>query len=293
MKSARRWYECVVTIPRSALQRAVSVALEEDLGRGDATTDACVERERAGRASMRARERLVWCGADAVVEVFRQIDPGIEVRVLRPEGTWVEAGDAVVEVRGAAAGILGGERVALNFAQRMSGVATLTRRFVEALPLGSRTRITDTRKTTPGLRALERHAVRAGGGHNHREDLAAAVLIKDNHLAAAGGVRAAIERARAHATHTSRIECEVGTLDELRAALAAGVDVVLLDNFDDPMVAEAVRIVGGRACVEVSGGITLDRVPPLARAGAEIISVGALTHSAPAVDLGLDWVEGT
>lgn len=292
MKHARRWYECVVTIPRSALQRVVSVALEEDLGRGDATTDACVERTRAGRASMRARERLVWCGADAVVEVFRQIDPGIEVRVLRPEGAWVEAGDAVVDVAGAAAGILGGERVALNFAQRMSGVATLTRRFVEALPEGSRARITDTRKTTPGLRALERHAVRAGGGHNHREDLAAAVLIKDNHLAAAGGVRAAIERARAHAAHTSRIECEVGTLDELREALAAGVDVVLLDNFDDAMVADAVRIVGGRACVEVSGGITLDRVPTLARAGAEVISVGALTHSAPAVDLGLDWIEG-
>lgn len=281
-----------MTIPRSALQRIVALALEEDLGRGDVTTDACIERTRAGQASMRARQRLVWCGADPVVEVFRQVDPAIETRVLRPEGTWVEPGDAVVEVRGGAAGLLGGERVALNFAQRMSGVATLTRRFVDALPPGSRTRITDTRKTTPGLRAFERHAVRCGGGHNHREDLAAAVLIKDNHLVAAGGVGAAIERARAFATHTSRIECEVGTLEELREALAAVADVVLLDNFDDATVAEAVRIVAGRARVEVSGGITLERVPALARAGAEIISVGALTHSAPAVDLGLDWVDG-
>jgi nicotinate-nucleotide pyrophosphorylase (carboxylating) len=281
-----------VAIPRPALQRVVALAIEEDLGRGDVTTDACVAGGRAGHAVMRARERLVWCGAEPAVEVFRQIDPAIETRLLVPEGTWVAPGTAVLDVHGPAAGLLGGERVALNFAQRMSGVATLTRRFVEALPEGSRARITDTRKTTPGLRALERHAVRTGGGHNHREDLAAAVLIKDNHLAAAGGVQVAIERARAHAAHTSRIECEVGSLSELREALAAGADVVLCDNFDDAAVAEAVRIVAGRARVEVSGGITIERVPALARAGAEIISVGALTHSAPAVDLGLDWVEG-
>jgi nicotinate-nucleotide pyrophosphorylase (carboxylating) len=179
--------------------------------------------------------------------------------------------------------------VALNFMQRLSGVSTMTRRFVDALPDGSTTRITDTRKTTPGMRAFERYAVRCGGGFNHREDLGAAVLIKDNHIAAAGGCRQAIERAKAYAPHTCRIECEVDTHEQLEEALSAGADIIMLDNFDDEAIQRALATVGGRAIVEASGGITLARVAVLGALGVDIISVGALTHSAPASDLGLDW----
>jgi nicotinate-nucleotide pyrophosphorylase (carboxylating) len=179
--------------------------------------------------------------------------------------------------------------VALNFVQRLSGIATITRRFVDALPKGSKTRITDTRKTTPGLRAFERYAVRCGGAHNHREDLSSAVLIKDNHISAAGGIRAAIENAREHAPHTSRIECEVDSMAQLEEALASGAEIVLLDNFLDSDLPAAVALVAGRALIEVSGNVTLARVPVIAGYGVDVISVGALTHSAPAADVGLDW----
>lgn len=182
-----------------------------------------------------------------------------------------------------------GERVALNLVQRMCGVATQTRAFVDAIPDGCKTRITDTRKTTPGLRALERYAVRVGGGYNHRDDLGAAVLIKDNHIAACGGIQAAIERARAGAPHTAKIECEVDSLDQLDEALAAGADIVLLDNMPAAVVRAAVERTRGRAELEASGGVTLARVDELARAGVDAISVGALTHSVPAVDVGLDF----
>ncbi|HTQ46976.1 MAG TPA: carboxylating nicotinate-nucleotide diphosphorylase, partial [Polyangiaceae bacterium] len=178
---------------------------------------------------------------------------------------------------------------ALNFVQHLCGVASRARAYVEAVPAGCSARIADTRKTTPGLRALERYAVRAGGAHNHRDDLGAAVLIKDNHVAACGGVRAAIERARAAAPHTAKIECEVDSLAQLDEALSAGVDIVLLDNMATSTVAEAVKRVAGRAVVEASGGITLARVAELARAGVDAISVGALTHSVQAADIGLDF----
>jgi nicotinate-nucleotide pyrophosphorylase (carboxylating) len=183
-----------------------------------------------------------------------------------------------------------GERVALNFAQRMSGVATATRVFVDAVPAGATTRITDTRKTTPGLRLLERYAVRAGGGRNHRDNLGSAVLIKDNHIAACGSVTRAIARARDRAPHTCRIECEVDTLAQLDEALEAKADVILLDNMDTPTVAQAVKRAAGRAILEASGGITLARVAELSKAGVDAISVGALTHSSPAADIGLDFV---
>jgi nicotinate-nucleotide pyrophosphorylase (carboxylating) len=182
-----------------------------------------------------------------------------------------------------------GERTALNFVQRMCAVATRARAFVDAVPAGCATRITDTRKTTPGLRAVERYAVRVGGAHNHRDNLGAAVLIKDNHVAACGGVRAAIERARAAAPHTAKIECEVDTLAQLDEALAAGADIVLLDNMQTAMVLEAARRARGRALLEASGGVTLERVAELARAGVGVISVGALTHSIVAADVGLDF----
>jgi nicotinate-nucleotide pyrophosphorylase (carboxylating) len=192
-------------------------------------------------------------------------------------------------VEGSARSILMAERTALNFAQRMSGIATLARRYVGALPAGSRTRVTDTRKTTPGLRALERWAVRTGGAHNHRDTLGSAVLIKDNHIEAAGGIRTAIERARARAPHTSKIEIEVESLAALEEALAAGADIVMLDNFTPSDVETAARRAHEQgALVEVSGGITLERIADLARAGVDVISVGALTHSAPAADISLD-----
>jgi nicotinate-nucleotide pyrophosphorylase (carboxylating) len=277
-----------------SLSRIVALALEEDVGRGDITTDSCVPREVQGSCLFRARAGLVVSGGDIIREVFRQLDPNVVVRGLVADGTWLTKDGVIAQVSGSAASLLKGERVALNFIQRLSGIATLTRRYVDALAKGSHTRIADTRKTTPGLRALERQAVRAGGGHNHREDLGSAVLIKDNHVAAAGGVAQAITRCRANAPHTSRIECEVDSLEQFETALAAGADIVLLDNFDDEMVQQAVtinRARTSRAILEASGGITLERITRLSSLGVDVISVGALTHSAPSVDIGLDWSE--
>jgi nicotinate-nucleotide pyrophosphorylase (carboxylating) len=276
--------------PRHVLERVVALALEEDLGRGDLTTEATVPDSVPGAALFNAREPLVLSGLAVIEAVFRQVDPGLVVTALRADGEHLAKGDGACRVEGSAASILRGERVALNFVQRMSGVATQARRYVQALPEGSRTRIADTRKTTPGLRALERYAVRCGGAHNHREDLSSAVLIKDNHIAAAGGVQAAIQRARAYAPHTTRVECEVDTMAQLQVALDAGADIIMLDNFDDEAVREAITVAAGRCLLEASGGITLERVRSLGTLGVDVISVGALTHSAPAVDLGLDWV---
>ncbi len=276
-------------LPQTALSRIVRTALDEDLGRGDITTDACLDPGAQGQALIRARQSLVFCGFAVVREVFQQVDSDLVVVPRCAERHQLQAGQAGVDIYGRAASILEGERVALNFLQRMCGIATLARAFVDRLPPDSRTRVTDTRKTTPGLRLLERYAVRCGGAHNHREDLASAVLIKDNHVAACGGIGPAIERARQYAPHTSRITCEVDDMDAVREALGAGADVILLDNFGDEQLAEAVKEVAGRALVEVSGGVTLDRVQAIARAGADVISVGALTHSAPAADLGMDW----
>ncbi|GAB4215212.1 MAG: carboxylating nicotinate-nucleotide diphosphorylase [Sandaracinaceae bacterium] len=275
--------------PRFVVEDTVRRALAEDLGRGDVTTDATVPPDTRGTAVLVAREPLVVSGLSVFALTFEVVDPQVEVALLADDGALLPKGALAARVRGPAASILKGERVALNFVQRLSGVATKTRAFVDALPPGSRTRIADTRKTTPGLRALERYAVRCGGGHNHRDDLSSAVLIKDNHIAAAGGVRVAVERARAHAPHTSRIECEVDRMEQLREAIEAGAEVVLLDNFDDATLREAVAFVAGRALVEVSGGVTLERVPVIAAAGVDVISAGGLTHSARAVDLALDW----
>jgi nicotinate-nucleotide pyrophosphorylase (carboxylating) len=275
--------------PRSTVRAIVALALHEDAGRGDITSEACIDADLTYRAELRARESLVLAGALVLDEVFAQVDPGVRVTRHARDGATLDAGDRVATLEGSARSLLLGERVALNLLQRMCGVATLTRRFVDAVPPGSKTRIADTRKTTPGLRALERYAVRCGGGFNHREDLSSAILIKDNHVAAAGGVKAAIERARAHAPHTSRIECEVDTEAQLREAIEAGAEIVLLDNFQDDAVARAVSEYRGRAQIEVSGGITLERIPGLAAMGVDVISVGALTHSFRAADLGLDF----
>jgi len=278
-------------LPPIELTRIVALALAEDLGRGDITTDACVPPDVLGVCAFRSRAELVVTGGAIIGEVFRQIDPAVRVFDLVNDGTLLSSGAVLARISGPAASLLKGERVALNFLQRLCGVATITRRYVDALPSGSKTRVVDTRKTTPGLRALERRAVRAGGGHNHREDLGSAVLIKDNHVAAAGGVSAAIQRCREQAPHTSRIECEVDSLAQLEEALAARADIVLLDNFDDADVARAVELNRGRAILEASGNITLARITKLAQIGVDVISVGALTHSAPSVDIGLDWEE--
>jgi len=270
------------------LDQLVDLALNEDLAGGDLTTEATVGLTDRAIARAVAHSPLVVCGGDVFARVFYRVDPGVRVERRVAEGQRAKPDDVLWIAEGATRSLLMAERTALNFAQRMSGVATLTRRFVDALPGNALTRIVDTRKTTPGLRFLERYAVRCGGGHNHRDNLGSAVLIKDNHIVAAGGVREALERARKHAPHTSRLEIEVESLDMLDDALEAGADVVMLDNFAPDQIAIAVERAHGRALVEVSGGIGLERVPALAAAGVDVISVGALTHSAAAADIGLD-----
>lgn len=268
-------------------------ALEEDLAGGDVTTEACVEASVRATATFVVRGSVVVAGLPIAARVFQRLDPSVEL-VGDPaarEGARAVRGEVLLTVKGSARTLLMGERVALNFVQRMTGVATLTRAFVDAVPQGARTRIVDTRKTTPGLRVVERYAVRCGGGRSHRDMLGSAVLIKDNHLVAAGGVRPAIERARAFAPHTSKIECEVETFAQLDEALAAGADVILLDNMDDAATTEAVTTIRRRAphvVIEASGNISIARAGALAAIGVDVISVGALTHSAPAADVALD-----
>jgi nicotinate-nucleotide pyrophosphorylase (carboxylating) len=276
-------------LPPLAIDRAVAVAIEEDLASGDITTEACIDADAHAVAHAVARRPLVVCGGPVFARVFGRVDSSLHVEAHVGEGARVGAGARLWTVRGRARSVLMAERVALNFVQRMCGVSTMTRAFVDAVPPGAKARIVDTRKTTPGLRALERYAVRVGGGHNHRDDLGAAVLIKDNHVAACGGIRQAIHRARASAPHTTKIECEVDSLEQLDDALAAGAEIVLLDNMDLAGVATAVRRAHGRALLEVSGGVTLERVAEIARTGVEVISVGALTHSVAAADIGLDF----
>lgn len=273
------------------LARVVDVALAEDLAAGDITTRAVIPADALARGAFVSRERAVLAGVGVAAYVFHRVDPRVRVEVLRADGAALEPGDVVARVEGSAHGVLTAERVALNLLQRMCGTATRARDFAARVPAGCETRITDTRKTTPGLRALERYAVRMGGAHNHRNDLGSAVLIKDNHVAVCGGVRAAIERARRAAPHTMRVECEVQSLDELEEALAAGADVIMLDNFDDDAVAEALRRVAPRSprpVIEASGGVGLDRIERLARLGVDVISIGSLTHGARAIDIGLD-----
>ena len=276
-------------LPTVIVDRIVDAALAEDLGAGDVTTEACIPVETTSTAHAVARRDMVVCGGPVFARVLTRVDASLVFTAHAAEGARVGPGTRLWTAQGRARSLLMAERTALNLAQRMSGVATMTRAYVDLVPAGSKTRITDTRKTTPGLRVLERYAVRVGGGKNHRDNLGAAVLIKDNHVAACGGVARAIERAKEHAPHTCKIECEVDTLEQLDEALAAGADIVLLDNMDTPTVAEAVRRTKGRALLEASGGITLARVAELARAGVDAISVGALTHSTPASDIGLDF----
>jgi nicotinate-nucleotide pyrophosphorylase (carboxylating) len=275
-------------IPGVLLDEIIVHALREDLHAGDLTTDAIVGADDRAVGRAVAHAPLVVCGADVFARVFYAVDRGLRVESLLEEGARAKPSDVLFVVEGSTRSILLGERTALNFVQRLSGIASLTRTFVDAIPAGSALRVVDTRKTTPGLRALERYAVRTGGGHNHRNDLGASVLIKDNHIVAAGSIALAIERARAYAPHTTRIEVEVESLEGLDEALAHRADCVLLDNFAAELLPEAVRRASGRALLEASGNMSVERIPALAAAGIDIVSVGALTHSAKASDIGLD-----
>ncbi|WP_225767540.1 carboxylating nicotinate-nucleotide diphosphorylase [Inquilinus sp. Marseille-Q2685] len=267
----------------------VRAALAEDLGRaGDITSAAVIPAEARMRGAIAARQPGTVAGTDAAALAFRLLDPAIVVTVLMPDGSRAAPGDAVIRIDGPARPILAAERVALNLLCHLSGVATATAALAAAAR-PHKARIACTRKTTPGLRALEKHAVRAGGGVNHRFGLDDAVLIKDNHIAVAGGVRPAIARARAAVGHLVKIEVEVDTLGQLDEALAEGVDAVLLDNMTPDQLREAVRRVGGRAVTEASGRVTAETVPAIAAAGVDLISAGWITHSAPILDLGLDW----
>lgn len=273
--------------PRSELERIVALALAEDIGRGDATSRAIVDPGERGRATVSFRAPGVVCGLPVVAEVFRQIDRSTAVVVLVPEGTRLDAPAPVARIEGATLALLAGERVALNFVARLAAVATLTRRYVDAIA-GTRARILDTRKTTPGLRSLEKYAVRVGGGRNHRLGLDDGILIKDNHLAFAGSIGEAVRRARAAAPLGLRVEVETETLDDVREALGAGADMLLLDNMLPPLMRQAVGLVAGRIPLEASGGITLSNVREIAETGVDLISVGALTHSAGSLDVSMD-----
>ncbi len=260
----------------------------EDVGRGgDLTTDAIVGAQRAAKAQIVARRRGIVAGLGVALLAFRLLDDRVTAVTHVGDGEPIEAGEAIADLDGSARAILTGERTALNLLCRLSGIATATRALVD-LAAGTNAKIADTRKTTPGLRALEKYAVACGGGTNHRFGLDDGILIKDNHLALAGSIHAAVAAARAHAGHMVKLEVEVDTLDQLRDALAEPIDAVLLDNMTPAQLAEAVRVVAGRVVTEASGGVTRDNVLEIARAGVDVISVGALTHSAPALDIGLD-----
>ena len=274
-----------------AVRRLIELALDEDLGRGDVTSQVTVGTNGPTiSADMSVREPIVAFGVDIAAAVFAMVDSEIAVDVISPDGARLDRGALILAVKGPAHGVLAAERTALNFIQRLSGVATLAKRYADAVAsAGGKARVVDTRKTTPGFRVLEKAAVLAGGCSNHRFDLGSGILIKDNHIAACGSVRAAVEAAKAKAPHPLRIEVEVTNLGELDEALAAGAEIVLLDNMSPAQVeVAAARAHSKNVVVEVSGGITLATIGDYARAGADLISVGALTHSAPAVDIGLD-----
>ena len=275
----------------TAIDTVVRAALDEDAPWGDVTSEVLIPADAVATAQLVARESGVFSGGPVFASAFRLTDQRIDVCLFVADGAVFEAGEVLAEASGPARGILQAERIGLNFVQRMSGIATLTALYV-AETAGTRARIVDTRKTTPGLRAIERHAVRSGGGHNHRFSLSDAVMAKDNHLAVltAGGLglTEALLQVRDRISHTTHLEVEVDRIDQIEPVLAAGVDTIMLDNFTPEHLAEGVRLTAGRALVEASGGVSLATVRAIAESGVDIISVGALTHSVRSLDLGLD-----
>jgi len=282
-------------ISKEHVEQAVGSALAEDLASGDITTDLLVQSDLEGKAAILVKRDGVLVGIDVAKEVFRQVDPSLHFKALVKDGAKVRKGDAVATVEGKVASMLKAERTALNFLQHLSGIATETARYVDAV-LGTKAIITDTRKTIPGLRLLEKYAVRAGGGRNHRLNLGDGVLIKDNHLAALRssgvGLGEAVKQARERVPRTMKIEVEVESIEQAREALSAGADIIMLDNMNLKDMRRVVELVQGRALLEASGGITLDNVRSVAEAGVDLISVGALTHSAKALDISLEVEPG-
>jgi nicotinate-nucleotide pyrophosphorylase (carboxylating) len=272
------------------LHSQIRTFLAEDIGRGDLTSESIFSNGETGSARLVAREPFVAAGVAAVAaEVFRVQNRDITIMDTVAEGSRMQPGEVLMTVRGPVVDLLKAERVALNLLQRLSGIATLTSRFV-AVVEGTKVRITDTRKTTPGLRVLEKYAVQVGGGSNHRFNLTDGVLIKDNHIAACGSIAEAVRRVRVKAPHTIKIEVETDTIDQVDDCLACGADIIMLDNMSPETMKEAVRRIRGRALVEASGGVNLDTVRAIAECGVDIISIGALTHSAPSCDIGMDWL---
>lgn len=276
---------------KNNLQQIIRSFLSEDIGRGDLTSEALFAPDQQGKANFVARQSMVVAGADMVAgEVFRVQNERVQVLNAVKDGTKVGKGDIILTVEGAVIDLLKAERVALNLLQRLSSIATLTADFVRAVD-GYPVKIADTRKTTPGLRILEKYAVRVGGGSNHRFNLADGVMIKDNHIAASGSIASAVKRARLAVPHTIRIEVETDTLEQVGECLECGVDIIMLDNMSYAEMAEAVALIDGRALVEASGGVTLETVAQVAATGVDIISSGALTHSVSSCDIGMDWIE--
>jgi len=264
----------------------IEQALAEDIGPGDLTTEALIDPELQGQATIVAKQDFLVAGLEIAGQVFHTLNPTIEFKALLKDGGRAAPGEVLAEVYGPVADLLRGERVALNFLQHLSGIATHTHKFVQAVA-GLPVKILDTRKTTPGLRLLEKYAVRMGGGHNHRFGLYDAILIKDNHLSAVNSLAGAIRRAKDYAPHVAKVEIEVSSIDQLKEALAAGAVAILLDNMDIPTLKEAVALAGGKAVLEASGGVNLKNVREIAETGVDMISIGALTHSAPACDISL------
>jgi len=268
------------------ISQLIDMALAEDIGPGDITTDHLIDPDQEGSGHIVAKEPAVLAGLQIAREVFHKLDPSVRVVSVFEDGDRVAVGTEILSVKGTLRALLTGERTALNFLQRLSGIATHVRTFADAVA-GSSARLVDTRKTTPGWRVLEKYAVRVGGAHNHRTGLYDGVLIKDNHIAACGGIRKAVDRLRNETSHLVKIEVETTDLDEVKEALEAGAEIIMLDNMAVPLIREAVSLIAGRALVEVSGNVTLESVRALADTGADIISAGALTHSAPNVDLSM------
>ena len=272
------------------IEKIIQLALEEDIGLGDITSDTIFTPEDRARAVVVAKEDLVLCGMDAAREAFWLVDEEVSFRPLKKDGQWVKKGEKVLALEGRTLSILKAERTALNFMQRLSGIATASRQYAEiAKPYG--VMVVDTRKTQPAMRKLDKYAVRCGGARNHRMSLADSVMIKDNHIAAAGSIAAAVQRIKNAIGHTPKIEVETTTLDEVQQALDAGADIIMLDNMTPAQAAEAVRLVAGRAITEISGGITKDNLAAYCQAKPNVISSGALTHSVPSKDLSLKITE--
>lgn len=269
-----------------SIDELIAIALKEDIGCGDITTDSVVSPNLTGRGDVIAKDPFVVAGLGVARSVFNQLDHTVDFSTDFTDGDFIKIGQIVFSVQGKLASILKAERTALNFIQRLSGIATLTHTYADRLK-NTQVRVVDTRKTTPGWRALEKYAVKTGGGSNHRMGLYDGVLIKDNHIAACGGIRAAVARARKGVHHLVKIEVEVTNLDELTEALSAGVDVIMLDNMTPEQIRKAVKQINGQVLVEVSGNVTLDNLSQLAEAGVDFISVGALTHSAKSADMSM------